>query len=197
MNKVTELKHSIIATLQGIQEGILEIADRINLTVQINRLRLQAYELENETKKTYAKLGKLVYQLKPSIDFKSITEHPELGAVLADCRTLESTITRIRQRHYELNEQQLDDPMLSLKQVMEQNNMQIVRLTLASNSSFKGYTLKELHLPSDTLILCVLKKNRLIIGQGDTRLDAHDRIFLLGPETEIKQITKLFFSNPQ
>ena len=197
MNKITELKHSIIAGLQGIQEGILDIADRINLTVQINKLRLHIHELEKETKKNYSKLGKLIYQLKSIEDFKLIIEHPEITTVLETCHNLDGTISRLRQRHYELSEHQLDDPMKSLKQVTEQNNMQIVRLTLDSNSPFNGYTVKRLQLPSDTLILCVQKKNRLIIAKGDTRLDEHDRIFILGPEPEIKRITKQFFTNPQ
>ena len=197
MNKITELKHSIIAGLQGIQEGILDIADRINLTVQINKLRLQIHDLEIQTKKNYSKLGKLTHQVKSSIDFKLIIEHPEISSVLETCQRLESTIARLHQRHYELSEHQLDDPMKSLKQVTEQNNMQIIELTLNSNSPFKGYTVKELQLPSDTLILCVQKKNRLIIAKGDTPLDELDRIFILGPEPEIKRITKQFFTNPQ
>lgn len=197
MSKIKRIKHSLIAGLQGIQDGILEVADRVYLTVQKTKLILEISEFEKEVKKNHASIGKLAYQLKTSQDLKSIIEHPETMKLLETCRNFESKLARLRQRYHELNENRLDDQMTSLKQVLEQKNMQIVRLNLSSNSPFKGCTLNEIQLPPNILVLCVLKKNRLIIAKGETRLDEQDNIFVMGLESAIRQITERFQTNPQ
>jgi len=197
MFNIKQIKHSMIARLHDVQEGNLEIAERINLTVQKSKLLLEIKEVEKEVKKIHSNIGKLAYQLKSSQDLKSVTEHPEIHKLLESCRGLEIKLSRLRQRHHELDENQLSDQMILLKQALEQKNMKIVRLSLGSNSPLKGHTLKDIPFPSDILILCVQKKNRLIIAKGDTRLDEQDSIFVLGLESEIQRITEQFLTNPQ
>jgi uncharacterized protein with PhoU and TrkA domain len=192
MIKVKQIKHSVIAGLQGAQEGILEIADRINHTVLKAKLMLEMNDLEEQLKKNYLNLGKLAFQLKADQDLNSMNENVEVKNLLETCRAHEAKLSRLRQIHHELSGNQFDDQLNLLKQLLEQKKLQIIKLTLRPTSPFKGRTLHEIQLPPDLLVLCVQKRNRLMIANGDTRLDEQDQLLVLGSEMVIKRMKDQF-----
>jgi NhaP-type Na+/H+ and K+/H+ antiporter len=188
------IRNNLIPPLQGLREGILEVADKAHLKVQKSKIMLAARDLENELKKQYSRLGKLAYQLKDSHDIDTLKYHPEAKSIYEVARDINAKKALLRKRLQALNDTGLDEQLLLLKRAMEEGKAKIVRITLAPGSPLKGRRLKEAKLPPNTLILCIMRKSRLIIPNGETRFSGNDNIFVLGLEPEVDNLDR--FLNP-
>lgn len=185
------IRHEFIARLEGVLEGILQMADKTTLKVQKTKVGLEIRHLENELRNNYSRLGELAFQLKSLQGIGAINAHPGAMTLLEVCQALEAKISRLRNRYYELAEIPLDDQLNHLKQVLENQAARIVCVTLSQNSPFKGCALKQIQLPQDVLVLCIIRNNCLIIARGDTRLLHQDTIFLMGSEPGIDKVVML------
>ena len=194
MGTLNRIRNILIPPLQGLREGILEVADKAHLKVQKSKIMLAARDLENELKKQYSRLGKLAYQLKDSHDIDTLKYHPEAKSLYEVARDINAKKTLLRKRLQALGDTGLDEQLLLLKRAMEEGKAKIVRITLASGSPLKGRRLKEAKLPPNILILCIMRNSRLIIPDGDTRFSGNDNIFVLGLEPEVDNLD--MFRNP-
>ncbi|GEM_PF-3134962 len=196
MIKLNHIKHSLIAGLHGVQEAILEVADKVNLKVQETKILLEIRDLENEMNNHHVRLGEMLYQLRGQ-DISTVQENSEINKILIKCKNLHENISRLRQKHHEIDENRLHSQVSLLSQVLEKQNINLIRLTINKKSPMKGCKVKDLKLPPDVLILCVIKKNRLMIANGDTRIDDQDHIFVVGPEPQIDRLKEGTYLNPQ
>ena len=187
MIRLNDIKNSLIAGFHGVQEGILEVADKINLKVQETKTLLQIRDLENTINHTHTRLGEMAYQLRGQ-DVSVLDENPEIIKLLNICQTLHAQISRVRERHLELDHVRLGDPTTLLKESLIKQNIKITRFTLGKKSPLNGCKIKDARLSPEVLILCVIKKDRLIIANGDTLLNEQDSLFLMGPESELDRL---------
>ena len=194
MGLLNRIRNNVIPPIQGLREGILEVADKANLKMQKTKAILAIHDLENELKKNYSRMGEVAYQLKGSHDMEAIKNHPEAKSIFEMCRGLDAKIARLRERLTALGDTGLDEQLLLLKQALGQGNAKIVRVTLVPGSPLKGRKLMETQLPQNILILCIMRKTRLIIPTGETRFGGNDTIFILGLEPEVDNLN--IFLNP-
>ena len=187
MLRLHDIKHSLIAGFYGVQEAMLEVADKVNLKVQETKIVLEIRELENVINRNHARLGEVIYQLREQ-GISTFYENPEINKILNGCRNLHEKISKLREKHQGINENRLDSQMSLLNRVLEKQNIKLTSLTIDKKSLLKPCKVKDLKLPPDVLILCVIRKNRLMIANGDTRIDDQDSIFVIGPEPQIDQL---------
>ncbi len=194
--RLHDIKHSLIAGFYGFQEAILEVADKVNLKIQKTKILLEIRDFENEMNSSHARLGEIFYQLREQ-GISTVHENPAINKILNNCITLHGKITKLKEKHHGIDEGRLDGQMSLLSQVLDTRNAKLVHLTIGNKSPLKGCKVKDLKLSPDILILCVIKKNRLIIANGDTRIDDQDSIFVMGPEPQIDRLKEGNPSNPQ
>jgi len=196
MIRLHDIKHSLTAGFHGVQEAILEVAEKVNLKVKETKMFLEIRDLENEIDSSHARLGKAIFQLRGQ-NSSTLYENPEINKILNSCRALHEKVSRLREKHQSIDENGLDGQVNLLHQLLEKQNLKFIRLTIGKTSPLKGSKIKDLKLSPDVLILCVLKKNRLMIANGDTRIDDQDHIFVMGPEPQIDQLKERNLSYPQ
>ena len=63
---------------------------------------------------------------------------------------------------------------------------------IEENATIVGQELKNVELPTDTLITAVIRGNRVITPRGDTFIEAGDVLYVLVPKTNRSAIKKLF-----
>jgi len=138
----------------------------------------------------------MIYQLRGQ-NIPAVQENSEINKILNHCKTLHENISRLRQKHHGIDENRLNSQVSLLSQVLETQNINLIRLTISKKSPMKGCKVKDLKLPPDVLILCVIKKNRLMIANGDTQIDDQDHVFVVGPEDQIDRLNEGTHPNPQ
>ena len=194
MGILNRIRYNLIPPLQGLREGILEVADKAHLTAQKTKIMLAVRDLENELKKQYSRLGKLAYQLKDSHDIDALNYHPQAKSIYEVAKDINTKKAKLRKKLQALDDTGPDEQRSILKKAMEEAKAKILRITLAPGSPLKGRSLKEAELPPNTLILCIMRKSRLIIPDGETRFIGNDEIFVLGLEPEVDNLD--MFRNP-
>jgi hypothetical protein len=196
MIRFHDIKNSLIAGFHGAQEAILDMADKISTKVQETKMLLEIKDLENEMNRSHSRLGGIFYQLRDQ-GIYAIHENPETHKILGQCKTLQEKISRLREKYHTISKSYLNSQVSFLGQELEKQNIKLIRLTIDKKSPLKGCKVRDLKLSQDILVLCVLKKNRLMIANGDTRIDDHDSIFVMGPEPQIDQLKEGNPANPQ
>lgn len=194
MGILNHIRNNLIPPLQGLREGMLEVADKAHLKVKKSKIILAARDLENELKKQYCRLGDLAYQMKDSHQLDALKYHPEAKSIYEVARDINAKRAILRKRLQALGDTGLDEQLLLLKRAMEEGKAKIVRITLAPGSPLRGRRLKEANLPPNTLILCIMRNSRFIIPDGDTRFSGNDHIFVLGLEPKVDNLD--IFLNP-
>ncbi|WP_392455443.1 potassium/proton antiporter [Chryseomicrobium aureum] len=71
-------------------------------------------------------------------------------------------------------------------------NTEIIEVVIEENATIVGQELKNVELPTDTLITAVIRGNRVITPRGDTFIEAGDVLYVLVPKTNRSAIKKLF-----
>ena len=71
-------------------------------------------------------------------------------------------------------------------------NTEIIEIVIEENATIVGQELKNVELPTDTLITAVIRGNRVITPRGDTFIEAGDVLYVLVPKTNRSAIKKLF-----
>lgn len=71
-------------------------------------------------------------------------------------------------------------------------NTEIIEVVIEENATIVGQELKNVDLPTDTLITAVIRGNRVITPRGDTFIVAGDVLYVLVPKTNRSAIKKLF-----
>jgi hypothetical protein len=196
MLRLPDIKHSIIAGFYGVQEAFLEVAEKVNFKVNQTKMLLAIRDLENKLENSHARLGELIYRLRGQ-NTSLLHENPEIHKILNSCKALHEKISMLREKYRFIDEGRVQSELGSLYELMEKRNIKLMRLTIDRKSSLKGCRIKDLKLPPDVLILCVLKKNRFILALGDTRIDDQDHIFVMGPEPQIELLRERNLPNPQ
>lgn len=89
-------------------------------------------------------------------------------------------------------EQEIDDTEIQLVASLNKGKVSICSITLPMFSSIDGRTIKSIILPPDSLIISILRDERLIIPQGDTVLYNGDEIIAICNSSDRKHLKKIF-----
>ncbi len=89
-------------------------------------------------------------------------------------------------------EQEIDSTELQLLASLNKGKASICSVTLPSHSALEGKAIKTIHMPDSSLIVSILRDDRLIIPQGDTILFSGDNVVAICNSSEQNKIKKTF-----
>lgn len=89
-------------------------------------------------------------------------------------------------------EQEIDDTEIQLIASLNKGKASICSITLPMFSSIEGKTIKSIELPTESLIISILRDERLIIPQGDTVLYSGDEVIAICDSSDRKHLKKIF-----
>ncbi|NMC29144.1 MAG: TrkA family potassium uptake protein [Pelolinea sp.] len=94
--------------------------------------------------------------------------------------------------HLILEEMSMGDMMTLLK--LRRGKFSIIEEKLAPQSSMVGIRLEQAKLPSDSVILAVMRKDDILIPHGSLELKAGDELIILVHSAQLDQLKKLLIS---
>lgn len=94
--------------------------------------------------------------------------------------------------HLILEEMSMGDMMTLLK--LRRGKFSIIEEKLAPQSSMVGIRLEQAKLPSDSVILAVMRKDDILIPHGSLELKAGDELIILVHGAQLDQLKKLLIS---
>jgi len=94
--------------------------------------------------------------------------------------------------HLILEEMSMGDMMTLLK--LRRGKFSIIEEKLAPQSSMVGIRLEQAKLPSDSVILAVMRKDDILIPHGSLELKAGDELIILVHSAQLDQLKKLLVS---
>ena len=94
--------------------------------------------------------------------------------------------------HLILEEMSMGDMMTLLK--LRRGKFSIIEEKLAPQSSMVGVRLEQAKLPSDSVILAVMRKDDILIPHGSLELKAGDELIILVHGAQLDQLKKLLVS---
>lgn len=89
-------------------------------------------------------------------------------------------------------EQEIDDTEMQLIASLNRGETSICSMTLPMYSTIEGVAIKDLSLPSESLVISVLRDEKLIIPQGDTVLYSGDEIVAICGASDRKKLRNIF-----
>ena len=89
-------------------------------------------------------------------------------------------------------EQEIDSTELQLLASLNKGKASICSMVLPMHSTLEGKAIKNINMPSSSLIVSVLREENLIIPQGDTVLFSGDTVVAICNSSERKEIKKIF-----
>lgn len=92
-------------------------------------------------------------------------------------------------------EQEIDSTDLQLLASLNKGKASICSITLPINSSVEGKTIKTINLPPSSLVVSILRDERLIIPQGDTVLYSGDEVVSICNSSDRNKIKKIFLES--
>ncbi len=92
-------------------------------------------------------------------------------------------------------EQEIDNAELQLLVSLNKGKASICSMTLPLNSYLEGRAIKTINMPESSLIVSILREEKLIIPQGDTVLFSGDNIVAICNSSAQKEIKKVFLKS--
>jgi len=69
-----------------------------------------------------------------------------------------------------------------------EENIEVAEVILEEGSRAVGRSVREVHLPAQSLIVGVVRRGEALVPRGDTVLEARDRVFLIGDRRRISEV---------
>lgn len=78
-----------------------------------------------------------------------------------------------------------------------EDNIEIAEVVLKDDSPISGQVVKDISLPEGSLIVGVVRENKTIIPQGDTKLQTGDHVFLISERKNINRVVRSVITETQ
>lgn len=93
---------------------------------------------------------------------------------------------------YHLIEQEIEAGEVIPLAALKRGNIEIVDIELSTRSPVVGKRVQDLALPSDALIVCIVRQENAVLPHSDTMLEANDSVIVLVSAQNERQLRKVF-----
>lgn len=182
----SELPNECVITGDGSSPSILEQADIKNANV------VAAVTGSDETNLVVTSLARFEFNVPRIIGRVNNPKNAWLftAEMGVDVALNQSDILA----HLVAEEMSLGDMMTLLK--LKRGEFSLVEEKVHPKASTLGKTLTEITLPSESIIVAVIREHRLIVPNGQTVIQAHDELLMLSRTTNLQSLSDLF-ENPE
>jgi K+/H+ antiporter YhaU regulatory subunit KhtT len=177
----------------ALEGGAERASDYIVYTSKLARVKSERRKIHRTIRGELAELGGRAYDL-----FGAGREADIESATKANLRRLQSLETDLARTEEQMDELRKDfekeridkDDLRGLRADLETGGGTIVQAVLGEESSMVGKRLKEIRLPEDTLLGTIVRDDRVIIPDGQTQLQAGDKVTLLGKADDVEKVVE-------
>ncbi|MGB9608686.1 MAG: potassium channel family protein [bacterium] len=92
---------------------------------------------------------------------------------------------------YDLIKQEIETDKIHFLGLLKEGGFEIVEISVSKDSPVVGKSIKDLNLPSNCLLISLLKGNHIVVPSGDTILEAGDSIISLVSREQVEALKEL------
>ena len=164
--------------------------EQIKGKTQAIQIKLRMLLLENQLDHLYLRLGSRAYDLSKSGG--SFQGDEEAGALFQGISSKKQELAQSKDEF----ERSWREEARALKSNLEKGDGALEQVEVSFLSPLAGKKVKEADLPKEVLLGPILRGKELIIPDGDTELQATDRVTLLGKKKDVETTARLLKGMP-
>ena len=164
--------------------------EQVKGKTQAIQIKLRLVLLENQLDQVFLRLGGRTYDLGKS------------GGVFREDGEAQSLLREISARKEELAKWKEDfqkswrEEAKELKSSLEKGDGALEQVEVSFLSAVAGKKVREVDLPKEVLLGPILRGKELIIPDGETELQAMDRVTLMGKKKDVEMTARLLKGMP-
>ena len=178
-------------SLNTAQKLLSQIEAKTNEASAIVKLKMDISKIKKQIEQEKQELGKLTFELSQTPG-KKITKSA-LSEQLDKIGELEKLLED-KTKEYDLLRKVMSDSYVvdKLSDDLEKSGNTIDMFVVPEKSFITGKMLKEVTLPKDVLITTVKKGSKVLIPDGNTKLEPGDQITVIGKSEDVEKLVKSF-----
>jgi K+/H+ antiporter YhaU regulatory subunit KhtT len=171
-------------------EGVERVSEKTVQWSNLARLKWEQRNLQTSIDEVLNELGGEIYQLY--VDKKGNQLLSAAKEILDRLTLLEKKMAEKEQEVEDLIKRGVDkDQLKEFKQDLELGDGKIEQIMLEKTSNLIGKKLLEIRFPKKVLIGAIVRNERVIIPDGQTKLRVGDRVTLLGEKKDVEKALQL------
>jgi uncharacterized protein with PhoU and TrkA domain len=183
----TGLERKQFSTLfkDRIGEGKMSYWEQVKGKTKAVQIKLRMLFLENTIDNILLRLGSRTYDLSRSDG--PFQEDEEVRSLIQEISSKKQELALLKedfQRYWR-------EEAKELKSRLEKGDGALEQVEVSLCSSVAGKKIKDIELPKEVLLGPVLRGKELIIPDGETELQAKDRVTLMGKKKDVEMTVRL------
>jgi len=179
--------------IDGLEQAIEVSSEKGTKYSHLIRLRWDCRTLHKKIHNQMAELGSKIYELHPNPEEEKIKN--ETSDYVKEINRLEEELKMKEEEIAELKSGIEQKHMRGLKKDLEMGDGTIEQIVVGEKSSLIGKKLSEIKLPGEVLIGSVVRKEEVIIPDGETEINTGDRLTILGKKDEVEKVIRQLNKN--
>jgi len=164
--------------------------EQVKGKTQAIQIKLRMLFLENQLEQVFLRLGSRTYDLDKSKG--SFGEDREVQALLREIETRKEELDKWKEEFRKTWREEARE----LKSSLEKGDGALEQVEVSFLSPLAGKKVREADLPKDVLLGPILRGKELIIPDGETDLQALDRVTLMGKKKDVEWTARLLKGMP-
>lgn len=164
--------------------------EQVKGKTQAGQIKLRMLFLENQIDQVLLRLGSRTYDLNKSDG--PFGEDGEVRSLLQDISTKKKELGQLKEDF----QKSWSEESRELKTRLEKGDGALEQVEISFLSPAAGKKIKEVDLPKEVLLGPILRGKELIIPDGETELQATDRVTLLGKKKDVESTARLLKGMP-
>jgi len=164
--------------------------EQVKGKTQAVQIKLRMHFLENQLDQVFFRLGSRAYDLSKSAG--SLREDEEGRAILEDISSKKRDMAQMKEDFQHIWREESRE----LKSKLEAGDGALEQVEISFLSPLAGKKVKDVDLPKEVLLGPILRGKELIIPDGETELQATDRVTLMGKRKDVETTVKLLRAMP-
>ncbi len=179
---------------EAIQKLYSQVEEKTSEASTIVKLKMEISKIRKQIQQEKTELGRQTFELSQKKGAK--LTRSALAEQVEKISELEKQLEKMTFEYDKLRKNMSDSYIVDkLSQDLENSGATIDLFIVPDDSSITNKTLKEITLPKDVLITAVKKGNKVIIPDGNTKLESGDQVTILGKVEDVEKTIKKFVSD--
>jgi len=157
---------------------------------QAVQIKLRMLLLENQLDQLFLRVGSRAYDLSKSRG--SLRGDEEVRVLLQDISSKKGELAQMKEDF----QRSWREEARELKSSLEAGDGALEQVEISFLSPVAGKKVKEVNLPKEVLLGPIRRGKELIIPDGETELQATDRVTLMGKKKDVETTAKLLKAMP-
>ncbi|MFQ5651959.1 MAG: TrkA C-terminal domain-containing protein [bacterium] len=180
---------------EALQESAEKVSAKAAYSAKLAEVNSENRKIASDMEIEFAELGKIFFKLESDkrlseLDKEAKKHFDTLAALEKELQKNQKAKDELARQH-EIETMEIES-VHELTKNLEEGGGTILQVVLHASCSFLGKSLKEVTLPKEALIGTILRDEKVIIPDGETKFKAGDKVSILGRLEDVEKTVKLF-----